>query len=193
MANIVLLGGNGYIGRNTTKEWMKRDPEAMFFVVSRSGKNELESDHIVNIQDDLKDVEALKGKLPAQVDYIVNFVGAAAVPKGVDKTLSEINIEPAKVARELGEYYNVKAIGAIGGKLGTKDFVTAKADMLAYLREGSIPVAAVEPTLVIGAGRKDTLTRMAPLLKCIGVFYKNAKPVQVEDVVKELVDKMLEY
>lgn len=193
MANIVLLGGNGYIGRNTTKEWMKRDPEAMFFVVSRSGKNQLEDEHIVNIQDDLSDVEALKGKLPAEVDYIVSFVGVAAVPKGSDKTLSELNIAPAKVERELAEFYNVKAMGAIGGKLGTKAFVKSKADMLAYLRESKIPVEAVEPTLVIGAGRKDALTRMAPMLKFFGIFYKNAKPVQVEDVVKELVDKMLSH
>lgn len=193
MANIVLLGGNGYIGRNTTKEWLKRDPEAMFFVVSRSGKNSLEDDRIVNIQDDLTDVEALKGKLPAEVDYIVSFVGVAAVPKGSDKTLSELNIAPAKVERALAEAYNVKAMGAIGGKLGSKAFTKSKSDMLDYLRESSIPVEAVEPTLVYGAGRKDALTKMVPILKFFGMFSKTMKPVQVEDVARELVDKMLQH
>ncbi|WP_257639460.1 hypothetical protein [Alloscardovia macacae] len=28
MTNIVLLGGNGYIGRATTEEWMRVDPTA---------------------------------------------------------------------------------------------------------------------------------------------------------------------
>lgn len=193
MSNVVLLGGNGYIGRNTTKEWMKRDPEAMFFVVSRSGKNQLEDGRIVNIQDDLSNVDELKGKLPAEIDYIVNFVGAAAAPKGSGKTLEEINLAPAKVMRQIAEEYNVKAMGAIGGKLGSKEFTKSKKAMIDYLKESRIPTEAVEPTLVIGAGRKDALTRMAPMLKFFGIFYKNAKPVQVEDVVKELVDKMLSH
>lgn len=28
MTNVVLLGGNGYIGRNVTEKWLKKDPSA---------------------------------------------------------------------------------------------------------------------------------------------------------------------
>lgn len=35
MTKAVLLGGNGYIGRATTKAWMKADPETEFYVISR--------------------------------------------------------------------------------------------------------------------------------------------------------------
>lgn len=38
MTTIVLLGGNGYIGRNVTKNWLKKDLSAEFYVLSRSGK-----------------------------------------------------------------------------------------------------------------------------------------------------------
>lgn len=38
MTTIVLLGGNGYIGRNVTKNWLKKDSSAEFYVLSRSGK-----------------------------------------------------------------------------------------------------------------------------------------------------------
>ncbi|MCH4048491.1 MAG: hypothetical protein LKH11_09935 [Solobacterium sp.] len=65
--------------------------------------------------------------------------------------------------------------------------------MLDYLRKSNVPVEAVEPTLVIGAGRKDSLTKMVPLLRFFGRFNKNFRPVQVEDAAKELTAKMLTH
>lgn len=193
MKNIVLLGGNGYIGRNTTKEWLRRDPDATFYVVSRSGKNQLEDSRIINIKADVTSSDDIRSKLPEQVDYIVNFIGCAAVPKGSRKTLKELNLEPAKVMRALAESYHVKAMGAVGGKLGSKDFVTSKKEMLDYLRQSFIPTEAVEPTLVYGAGRQDSLTKMVPLLKFFGHFSRNMKPVEVEKVADELVTKMMQH
>lgn len=193
MSNVVMLGGNGYIGRNTTKAWMAKDPEAVFYVVSRSGKNQLKDERIINIQADVTSSDDIRSKLPEKVDYIVNFIGCAAVPEGSDKTLKELNMEPAKVMRELAEFYHVKAMGAIGGKLGSKDFTSSKKAMLDYLKQSSIPAEAVEPTLVIGAGRKDSLTKMVPLLRFFGIFNRNFRPVQVEDVADELTDKMLRH
>ncbi len=172
---------------------MKKDPDAVFYVVSRSGKNQLQDPRIINIQADVTSVKDIRSKLPEQVDYMVNFIGCASVPKGSTKTLAELNMEPAKVMRELAEFYHVKAMGAIGGKLGSKDFVSAKKEMLDYLRHSSIPVEAVEPTLVIGAGRNDSLTRMVPLLRFFGIFNQNFRPVQVEDAAAELTDKMLSH
>lgn len=193
MTNVVMLGGNGYIGRNTTKAWMAKDPEAVFYVISRSGRNQLQDKRIINIQADVTSSQDIRSKLPEHVDYIVNFVGCAAVPKGSNKTLMELNMEPAKVMRSLAEYYHVKAMGAVGGKLGSKEFTASKKAMIDYLKQSSIPAEAVEPTLVIGAGRNDSLTKMAPLLKFFGIFNKNFKPVQVEVVANELVDKMLKH
>ena len=193
MTNIVMLGGNGYIGRNTTEEWLKQDPDARFYVVSRSGKNPLEDDRIINIQADVTSSEDIRKKLPGKVDYIVNFVGCAAVPEGSSKTLTELNMEPVKVLRELGEYYKVKAMGTVGGKLGSKEFVKAKKETIDYLKQSSVPVETVEPTLVYGNGRDDSLAKMVPLLKFFGLFSRNMKPVPVTDVAEELVTKMRKH
>lgn len=191
--NIVMLGGNGYIGRNTTAEWLKQDPEARFYVVSRSGKNALKDSRIINIQADVTSSEDIRKKLPEKVDYVVNFVGCAAVPKGSSKTLTELNMEPVKALRELGEYYKVKAMGTVGGKLGSKEFVKAKKETIDYLKQSSVPVEAVEPTLVYGNGRDDSLAKMVPLLKFFGLFNKNMKPVPVTDVANELVTEMRKH
>lgn len=193
MTNIVMLGGNGYIGRNTTEEWMKQDPDAVFYVVSRSGKNSLHDQRIINIQADIDSDEDIVKKLPEKADYIVNFVGCAAVPEGSEKTLTELNMEPCRTLRKLGEYYKVKAMGTVGGKLGSKEFVKAKKESIDYLKQSFVPVEAVEPTLVYGNGREDALAKMVPLLKFFGLFSKNMKPVQVSEVAKELVAKMRKH
>lgn len=192
MTNVVLLGGNGYIGRNATQLWMKKDQEAQFYVVSRSGKNRLSDVRIHNIKADVRSVEDIKRQLPAKVDYIVNFIGSDKVPEG-PLTLDDINVGPAKVMNELAEYYHVKAQGAIAGKLGSKDFVSSKKKMSDYLNKSDIPAVIVNPTLVYGNGRKDSYTRFVPFLKFLGIFSKNLKPMKVEDVVYELVTGMLKY
>lgn len=117
----------------------------------------------------------------------------SAVPEGSDKTLTEINMAPAKVMNELAAYYHVKAQGAVGGKLGSKEFVSSKKAMAAYLKKSDVPAEVVEPTLVYGAGRKDSLTKMGPLLKFCGIFSKKMKPVKVEDAADELVTKMMSH
>lgn len=193
MTNVVLLGGNGYIGRNATQLWMKKDQEAQFYVVSRSGKNQLKDGRIHNIQADIQSVEDIKSKLPEKVDYIVNFIGSDKVPEGSSLTLDDINVGPAKVMNELAKYYHVKAQGAIAGKLGSKDFVSSKKRMSDYLNKSDIPAVIVNPTLVYGNGRKDSYTRFVPFLKFFGIFSKNLKPMKVEDVVYALVTGMLKY
>lgn len=79
----------------------------------------------------------------------------------------------------------------IGGTLGPKKFTQTKRKLIAYLKESPIPLAYVEPTLVYGNGRKDKMTRNVPFLKFWGIFSQKFKPVEVNDVVSELYQKLM--
>lgn len=193
MKNIVLLGGNGYIGRNVTKLWMKEDSDTRFYVVSRSGTNQLKDERIINIKDDLSSLEILKKKLPERIDYIVDFVGVASAPKGSTKSFREINREPAMLMKTIALEYQVKAQGYIAGRLGGKEFVQVKKDIAAKLQTSNLPTLIVNPTSVYGNGRQDSFTKMVPLLKFLGLFSKKLKPVDVNEVAAELVTKMRVY
>jgi nucleoside-diphosphate-sugar epimerase len=188
MSTVVMLGGNGYLGRNVTEKWLARDPEAKFVVVSRSGKNSLVNERITNVQADSSNLDSVRKVLPEHVDYIVDFVGR---PEKDPEEFKKVNDQPADVMLAIAKEKNVKAMGMIGGVLGPKTFVEGKKRIIEKLKASGIRTEYVNPTLVYGNGRQDSMTKMVPLLKFFGIFSKNMKPVDVNDVADELVEKMV--
>lgn len=190
MQNIVLLGGNGYLGRNFTEDWLKYDQDSHFYVLSRSGKNQLTSDAITNVKADVTDEQAVLKALPDKVDYIVDFIGA---PSNDPQEFMNLNQKPARVMRAVAEKKNAQAMGFIGGILGPKKFTSVKKELINYLQASPVPLAYVEPTLVYGAGRKDKMTRNVPLLKFLGIFSAKFKPVLVGEVVEDLRQQLVKF
>lgn len=127
-------------------------------------------------------------QLPQEIDYIVDFIGR---PEKDADLLKQINIAPAQLMKAIAEDKQVKAMGFIGGVLGPKSFTSIKKEIISMLKESSIPVKYVEPTLVYGADRNDGLSKMVPMFKFLGVFSESMKPVKVEDVASSLVKQLL--
>lgn len=188
MTNYVLLGGNGYLGRNFTSYALKQDPTAKFYVVSRSGKNKLQNKAIINVEADVTNEQAVLPKLPEKIDYIIDFVGAPAKSPEQSKQINDL---PACTMKAIAEEKQAKAMGFIGGILGAKDFVQTKKRLIKELKQSPVPLAYVEPTLVIGEGRKDNMTKMVPMLNFLGIFSKKFKPVEVDEVVASLYQKLV--
>lgn len=183
----VLLGGNGYLGREVARQWLAADPQARFIVVSSSGANQLTDPRVTTIAADATSYESLAAALPQQFDTIVNFLGC---PGKNDEDSHTINVLPVRAMQQLAAERGAKALGYIGGKLGPKKFTATKADMIAELRAGSLPLAVVEPTVIYGGGRSDALAKMVPLFKFLGIFSATFKPVTVEEVAADLVAQL---
>ncbi len=187
MTKIVMLGGNGYIGRAVTAHWLEKEPSAEFLVLSRSGKNQLTSPQIDNRAVDVTDATAVEAVLPERFDYIIDFVGA---PEKDPAAFDRLNKQPATVMKAAAEKHGARAMGFVQGQLGDKAFVQGKAAIAADLASSSVPLAVTNPTLVIGNGRQDSLTKLAPLLKFLGFFSAKFKPVDVNAVATELISKL---
>lgn len=131
---------------------------------------------------------AVEAVLPEKIDYIIDFIGRPE--KDVD-LFKKVNNLPAQVMLGVAEKHRVKAMGVIGGVLGPKLFVNGKKLIIESLEKSDIPLAVVEPTIVYGSGRADTLAKMVPILKVVGVLVKMLKPVHVDDIANELITQLI--
>lgn len=187
--NVILLGGNGYIGKVATEYLLAKDKKIQIYVLSRSGKNQLINNRITNIAIDVRNKAAVMAVLPEKIDYIIDFVG------GLNNDFIEsekINLAPATTMLEIANAYNVKAMGYIGGVLGPKSFTLMKKRVIEILNKSNTRLEIVEPTMVYGNGRNDKFTKMVPLFKFLGIFSAKMKPMLVTDVAKQLIDKLLD-
>lgn len=187
MKNIVLIGGNGYIGQEVLRQWLEQDAGAKFFIVSRTGKSGIRSDRVVNISADFTSRDPILNGLPSQIDCMVDFIGR---PEKDPEQLKKINEAPVLNMIRLAEKYQVPALGFIGGALGPASFTKIKAELIKKLRNTGKKIAYVEPTVVYGGGRKDLLSKLIPIFKFFGLFKKNMKPVTVDAVAGELIRKL---
>ncbi|ULQ60971.1 NAD(P)H-binding protein [Brucepastera parasyntrophica] len=174
MTTIVLVGGNGYIGREVTRQWLKRDTDAQLYVTSRSVRQEIKDSRVHHIQADVNDDAAFEKALPGKVDYIVNFTVGS--------------MDALKTIRDFAEKHGAKAIGNINFNAavpGLEDFAEMKGNELEFLREGKVRVANYDLTIAYGADRNDDL------LKTIqSGALDELPPVHVEVVARLLIDRL---
>lgn len=188
--HLVLLGGNGYIGRAFTQYWQQLDPDATFWVLSRSGHNHLTGPQIHNLAVDVTDATAAAAVVPAQFDVIVDFIGR---PEKDPATSQAVNDQPALVMQHLAETHGATVMGFIGGRMGPRAFLNTKTRLIQQLATSTVPLAVVNPTLVYGGDRQDTLVKLVPFLRFAGWFKPALRPVTVTTVVAELAHQIQTY
>lgn len=177
MSTIVLVGGNGYIGREITRQWLAQDPEAQFYVTSRSNRQEIIDSRVHHIQVDVNNAAAFESALPEKVDYIVN--------------LTYGSMDALKAIRDFAEKHGVQAIGNISCNAanaavpGFGDFVKMKDNELQFLKEGKVRVADYDLTIAYGADRNDDLLKMVQ-----SGAMDALPPVHVEVVAHLLIDRL---
>ncbi|WP_283680147.1 NAD(P)H-binding protein [Lentilactobacillus sp. Marseille-Q4993] len=173
MSKVILVGGNGYIGTEITKQWVKRDPESEFYVTSRSDRESVKGDNIHHIKVDVNDAEAFEKALPDTADYIV--------------CLTYGSMDAVKNIRAYAEKHHVQAIGNINAIVlhGTSDFSEMKQKELDYLLESDVRVENVNLTTAFSADRNDEIGKEIKA----GKRNENS-PMHVSVVARMMIDQL---
>lgn len=174
--NVIIVGGNGFVGRELTMQWANRFPEAEIYITSRGDRKEIQGAHVHHVQVDVNDAQSFENALYGdEADYIV--------------TLTYGSQDAVTTVRDFAEKHNLKAIGNVGivnfGIPEMADFVTMKKEELKTLQEGSIRVANYDATVIWSKSRHDEIGK--------GIKngdYDEMPPVSVEVVAEQLIDRI---
>jgi nucleoside-diphosphate-sugar epimerase len=187
MGNIVLIGGNGYIGTEVLRQWLLVDPQSNFYIVARSNKNKIKNSRVHFIQSDFTVSNPIVNGFPDKIDHIVNFIGRPAKDQ---EELIKMNETLLVNMIKLADDHNTTSLGFIGGVLGPKSFTEIKSKLIENLNKTGKKISYVEPTIVYGGDRNDTLSKMVPLFRFLGIFIRTMRPVKVENVAKNLIEQL---
>ena len=106
MKNVIITGGNGFVGSNTVKYFLSQGVKVLS--VDLADKASFEAENLTYLQCDIFNAEELKSKIPTGAyDTFVHFAWAgSAGPARVDYNLQMKNalmtVECLKIAKELG-------------------------------------------------------------------------------------------
>lgn len=174
---VVLLGGNGYIGRGLCAEWSKTHPTMEIYVVSRTKQGLYKSAQVKHIEADVKEIEKISEQLPESIDYIVNLIGKQ------NNNPIKMELEHRQAATTmlaLAEAKKAKAMGLLGTNMGPDAFQQVKRDMRDFLKKSIIPLAYMEVSVVRGGlGRKDKAGKMIWFFEIISLFNREKRPLNM--------------
>ena len=174
--NVIIVGGNGFVGRELTMQWANRFPEAEIYITSRGDRKEIQGAHVHHVQVDVNDAQSFENALYGdEADYIV--------------TLTYGSQDAVTTVRDFAEKHNLKAIGNVGivnfAIPEMADFVSMKKEELKTLKEGSVRVANYDATVIWSKNRHDEIGK--------GIKngdYDEMPPVSVEVVAEQLIDRI---
>lgn len=106
MNNVIITGGNGFVGSNTVKHFLNQGVKVLS--IDRTEKGSFEAEGLAYLQCDMFDVDEMKKKLPIGIyDTFIHFAwagsaGHARVDYNLQMKNALMTVECLKVAKKIG-------------------------------------------------------------------------------------------
>ena len=184
--NILLIGGNGFVGQALIKEFTKHKVAVSY--LSRTQNHSISKDKAIWIQGDIFDLDTIIIK--KCYDIVIHLIGTIK-----NKNLySKLNTESVAQTIKLCQKHNINKLVYLSANGGFKRYLESKAAGEILVKDSKLDYLIVRPGLMYG---KDRLTSYFNILlkffSKLGIsFFKNVYPLPVEKVAESVVKAILD-
>ena len=184
--NILLIGGNGFVGKALIKELKKYNVKVSY--LSRS-QNYSISKEATWIQGNIFDSENIV--INEKYDIAIHLIGTIK-----NKNLySKLNTESVAQTIKLCQKYNINKLVYFSANGGFKQYFESKVAGERLVKDSKLDYLIVRPGLIYGKGRLTSYFNVLPIkfFSKLGItFFKKVYPLPVEKVAESVVKAILD-
>ena len=185
--NILLIGGNGFVGQALIKEFKKYNVKVSY--ISRTQNHSIYKDEATWIHGDIFDIENIL--INEKYDIAIHLIGTIK-----DKNLySKLNTESVSQSIKLCKKHNIKKLVYFSANGGFKRYLESKIAGERLVKDSKLDYLIVRPGLMYGKDRLTSYFNILPIkfFSKIGItFFKNVYPLPVEKVADAVVKAILD-
>ena len=185
--NILLIGGNGFVGKALINELRKKRIKVTY--ISRSQNYSISKDEATWIQGDIFDIENIV--INEKYDIAIHLIGTIK-----NKNLySKLNTESVAQTIQLCKKQNINKLVYFSANGGFKQYLESKHNGERLVRDSKLDYLIIRPGLMYGKGRLTSYFNILPIkfFSKLGIpFFKNVYPLPVEKVAKSVVKAILD-
>ena len=184
--NILLIGGNGFVGQALIKEFTENKVKVSY--LSRTQNHSISKNEATWIQGDIFDLDNIMIK--ESYDITIHLIGTIK-----NKNLySKLNTESVAQTIKLCQKYKINKLVYFSANSGFKQYFESKLAGEILVKDSKLDYLIVRPGLMYGKDRLTSYFNILPIkfFSKLGIpFFKNVYPLPVEKVAKSVVKFIL--
>ena len=185
--NILLIGGNGFVGQALIKEFTENKVKVSY--LSRTQNHSISKDNATWIQGDIFDLDNIM--INENYDIIIHLIGTIK-----NKNLySKLNTESVAQTIKLCKKHNINKLVYFSANGGFRQYIESKAGGERLVKNSKLDYLIVRPGLMYGKDRLTSYFNILPIkfFSKLGItFFKNVYPLPVEKVAKSVVKAIID-
>lgn len=185
--NILLIGGNGFVGKALIKEFKKYNVKVSY--LSRSQNYSISKEEETWIQGNIFDSENIV--INEKYDIAIHLIGTIKNKK----LYSKLNTESVAQTIELCQKHNINKLAYFSANGGFKRYLESKHAGEVLVKDSKLDYLIVRPGLMYGKDRFSSYINIFPikLFSKLGItFFKKVYPLPVEKVAESVVNAILD-
>ena len=185
--NILLIGGNGFVGKALINELRKKRIKVTY--ISRFQNYSISKDEATWIQGDIFDIKNIV--INEKYDIAIHLIGTIKNKK----LYSKLNTESVTKTIKLCLKHNINKLIYFSANGGFKQYLESKRNGEKLVVDSKLNYLIVRPGLMYGKERFTSYFNILPIkfFSKLGIpFFKNVYPLPVEKVAESLVKTILD-